>query len=462
MPIPNTLDTADQTPSHPRYDAYKDSGVEWLGEIPEHWEQIKLKYISHIDSSGVWGDDPDAADGQTPGEVIPVARVSDIGWNGEVVHEEMPPRYLGTDDVARYSCSPGDILVVKASGSANNIITGRSALVKKQRQFAFGNFLLRIRAGNSVANKFLFYFISSSWVQQGIERMVATTTYPNLNVGEYSSFAVPVPPLPEQRAIAAYLDRETERIDTLVAKKERLIELLEEKRTALISHAVTKGLDDDAEMTDSGVEWIGAIPAGWETTTIKWISEITYGLSQPPAELENGIPFLRATNISRGQILEAGMKYVDPEDVPEQREALLESGDLLVVRSGAYTGDSAIVSNKYDGSVAGYDMIVRVREGFSSKYLAYCFLREAFGNQVIMHSSRAAQPHLNAEELGSFSVPVPPISKQRAIAEYLDQETEQIDTLIEKVRDGIARLKEYRTALISAAVTGRIDVRGMA
>ena len=282
---------------------------------------------------------------------------------------------------------------------------------------------------------------------------------PNLSQELLKSIQVPTPSLPEQRAIAAFLDRETAKIDALVAKKERLIELLQEKRTALISDAVTKGLDPDVPLKDSGVEWLGEIPAHWDSKRLKTISRIRYGLGQPPRESSKGLPLIRATNVTRGRITEEDMVYVDPDDVPIGRDAFLAEGEIIVVRSGAYTADSAIIPKAYDGAVTGYDMVVTVNNAlaeFVAVALLCTYVRDA---QLVISSMRSAQPHLNAEELGAAVILLPPLPEQRAISTFLDHETAQIDALVAKVRAVIDRLKELRTALISAAVTGKIDVR---
>lgn len=269
----------------------------------------------------------------------------------------------------------------------------------------------------------------------------------------------PIPPEPEQRAIAAFLDQETARIDALVAKKERLIELLQEKRTALITRAVTKGLDPAVPMKDSGVEWLAEIPAHWDLISLKRVARIRYGLGEPPRLLADGLPFIRATDVSKGRIVDANIQFIDPDDVPWNRDPSLRRDDIIVVRSGAYTGDSAIIPQRYDGAIAGYDMVVRLRRGHA-RFVGWVLLSQyVLEGQLELESMRAAQPHLNAEELGTTVLVLPPEREQQIIAAFLDRETTKIDALVAKVRDAIERLKELRTALISAAVTGKIDVR---
>lgn len=271
----------------------------------------------------------------------------------------------------------------------------------------------------------------------------------------------PKPPLSDQRAIAGFLDRETAKIGALVAKKERLLELLEEKRAALITQAITKGLDPDVPIKDSGVKWLGKIPAHWAGKRLKTIAHIRYGLGQPPRELSEGLPLVRATNVVRGHITKKGMAYVDSAEVPKNRDAFLAAREIIVVRSGAYTADSAIIPDEYVGAVAGYDMVVSVH-GAVPEFVAFSFLSSYVRDaQLIVVSIRSAQPHLNAEELGSAVVFLPPKAEQRAIVKFLEQEIANLETVVVKVRDAVTLLKELRNAIISAAVTGKIDVRNV-
>jgi type I restriction enzyme S subunit len=211
------------------------------------------------------------------------------------------------------------------------------------------------------------------------------------------------------------------------------------------------------EYKDSGVEWLGELPAHWKILSIKRISRIRYGLSQPPIELIDGIPLIRATNVKSGRISENDMLYVDPADVPQNRDAILSAGDIIVVRSGAYTGDSAIIPEKYVGAIAGYDIVLTPTNGLSS-FFSWQLLSPHIRNlQFGFYDLRAAQPHLNAEQLGATLFLAPPIQEQRAIAAFLDRKTMKIDKLIAKKKRLIELLQEKRAALISQAVTKGLD-----
>ncbi|MGK7959386.1 restriction endonuclease subunit S [Crocosphaera sp.] len=207
------------------------------------------------------------------------------------------------------------------------------------------------------------------------------------------------------------------------------------------------------EYKDSGIEWLGKIPEHWEIQRIKEVGKIQYGLSQPPRYLEKGLPLVRATNIERGKLVEKGLVFVSPDDVPWERNPALKENDILVVRSGAYTADSAIIPRKYHGSIAGFDMILRPTR-VNPKYLSYTLLSNyLFKDQLILSSFRAAQPHLNKEELGTALIALPSVSEQKTIAHYLDTKTTQIDRKIDLLTQKAQRYEELKRSLINETVT---------
>ena len=453
----STIDASGQMDTRWRpYPGYKDSGVEWLGRIPASWKICRLKHALSRNDSGVWGEDPD-------GEGTIVLRSTDMTVDGKWDIMEPARRKLSVAEYASARLRIGDLVVTKSSGSALHL--GKTALVTSEVEAldgCFSNFMQRLRPKTGFESGYIYWIINSPIGREQLNYLGSTTTgLANLNGSVIGSICVPAPGIAEQRVIAAFLDRETAKIDVLMAKHERLIALLQEKRTTLISRAVTKGLDPNVPTKNPGIAWLGEIPRHWEVVVLKRLASIRYGLGQPPTESETGTPLIRATNVKHGRIAESGMMYVDPTHVPESRDAELRAGEIIVVRSGAYTGDSTIVPDEYAGAIAGYDMVISTRNGFSP-YIAWQLLGpEIYELQFSFHKLRAAQPHLNAEELGSTLVVFPPEPEQRAITAYLDRETAKLDTLIAKAREMIERLQEYRTALISAAVTGKIDARGI-
>ena len=284
---------------------------------------------------------------------------------------------------------------------------------------------------------------------------------PLLNRDRIANAKLLCPPRSEQRAIAAFLDRETAKIDALVAKKERLIELLQEKRTALITSAVTQGLDPNVPMKDSGVKWLGEIPAHWHVRTLKRISpEITVGVVVNPSMYVRieGVPFLYGSDIHEGRIVADGARRMSEEDSKSLNKSRLRAGDLVCVRVGA-PGVTAVVPPRLAGANCASVLIVRHADSFDSQWLCYGMNSRLVRYQVELVQYGAAQEQFNVAHAVQFFVPLAPQTEQRAIAAFLDRETAKIDALIAKVRRATDHLKEYRTALISAAVTGKIDVR---
>ncbi len=212
---------------------------------------------------------------------------------------------------------------------------------------------------------------------------------------------------------------------------------------------------------DSGVEWIGEIPEGWEVRKLKYVASVKYGLGQPPKEKSDGLPIIRATNVYRGKIDINNLVFVDPDDVPYERDPILRENDIIVVRSGAYTADSAIIPKEFDGAIAGYDMVVRC-ESVKSKFISYCLLSDyVLKKQLLLHSLRAAQPHLNREELSETIFALPTIPEQTDIASFLQCKTAELDQLISNKEKLITLYEEEKTAIINRAVTKGLDPQEM-
>ena len=433
------------------YPDYRDSGVEWLGDMPEHWAVTRLRDVAELINGYPF--DSELFD-QYQG--IPLVRIRDlftpateVKWSGDPV----PAAEIGD----------GDILI-GMDGDFNVAWWTHGPALLNQR-------LCCARALSEVTSqRFLFYCLP--FPLKALNEVTYATTVKHLSSLDVLKFRLPLPPPHEQRAIASFLDRETERIDGLTEKKRLLIERLEEYRTALITRTVTRGLPPEAARTAgldpspglkaSGVEWLGDVPEHWRVMRLKHIAQIRYGLGEPPPEDPEGPPIIRATDVKSGEIQADGLLRVSADAVPRGRNAFLKTGEILVVRSGAYTGDSAIVPPEFEGSVAGYDIVVRVTEGIP-KFVAWQLLGgTVLDAQFQLRSMRAAQPHLNADDIGETWITFPPLDEQALLSAYLDDESFRVSAALGQTTKAIERLQEYRTALITAAVTGKIDVRAAA
>ena len=277
-----------------------------------------------------------------------------------------------------------------------------------------------------------FFFDHLLSMKQELKSWGQGSTFSELGKARLEATRILVPPLKDNNPIATFLDQETARINTLIAKKERLIRFLQEKRTALISHAVTKGLNPTVPMKNSGVEWLGRFRTlgGFASKKTCQNSLWTWATS---CTIRRWNAIYSCYQCEKWCDCDEGMLYIDASDIPQGKDAVLSADEIIVVRSGAYTGDSAIIPMKYQGTIAGYDMVVTVMIGFSSFVAWQLLSSEVRDLQFYFYSQRAAQPHLSTEELGDTLFSVPPLPEQQTIATYLDYETAKIDALISRV-----------------------------
>lgn len=438
------------------YSAYKNSGVEWLGEIPAHWEVKRLKAIASVQLSNV---DKKSVEGQ---ESVRLCNYTDVYYHERISAElDFMAATATPEQVRRFTLRKGDVLITKDSESWTDIAVPAVVAVDLPRVLC-GYHLAHIRPEGICHGPYLARAFSAIGPRDQFSVAANGITRFGLGGDAIAAGVFAVAPEPEQRAIAAFLDRETARIDALVTKKERLIELLEEKRTALITRAVTKGLDPTVPMRDSGVEWLGEIPAHWEVKPLKRGVRFLEGPGIMAADFTiDGIPLLRIAGIGRRTATLEGCNYLSSDLVHRRWEHFrVRSGDLLISGS-ASTGFCSEVDAEVEGAVPYTGIIViRPRAKTTEKaFLRWFFLSEAFLTQTELARSGSAIQHFGPSHLSRMHMMVPPLREQLAIAAFLDRETARIAALVAKVREAIDRLEELRTALISAAVTGKIDVR---
>ena len=432
------------------YQDYKDSGVPWLGEVPKHWEVRRLKSWLDVNEF-VLSEDTDP---EYTFEYLDIGSVA----TGRLTAKPERIRFGNSPSRARRVVRPGDTIV-------STVRTYLKAVWHAEHQgddlvASTGFAVLTPRRGTFP--RFVSYFCQSDPFTNRVTAEAVGIAYPAIAETRLGTFEVCIPPYPEQAAIVRFLDHVNRRIRRYIRAKQKLIALLYEQKQSLIHRAVTRGLDPNFRLKPSGVPWLGDVPEHWEKKRLRSIARIRYGLGQPPRELSDGLPLIRATNVDHGRIVEKNLVYIDPLDVPKSRDAFLSRKEIIVVRSGAYTADSAIIPKAYDGAVSGYDMIVTV-SGAQPEFIAIALLSGYIrDDQLIIASTRSAQPHLNVEELGTAVFLLPPLPEQAAIVRYLDKATSEIDAAINRAHHQIELLSEYRTRLIADVVTGKLDVRDAA
>lgn len=440
------------------YPAYKDSGVEWLGKIPEHWDVRRLKTIASVHLSNV---DKKTLEGQEP---VRLCNYVDVYYNERITSNlDLMAATATPDQIERFSLRAGDVLVTKDSESWTDIAV--PAVVAEDIPDALcGYHLAHIRPGTNCYGPFLARAFAAIGPRNQFEVAANGITRYGLGGDTIRAGVFAMPPAYEQRAIATFLDRETERIDALVAKKEQLLALLQEQRTALITCAVTRGLDSNTPMKDSGIEWLGNIPAHWEVKRTKFAARLRSGHTpsrqHPEYWQDCTIPWFGLADV--WQIRDGRTEYVSEtnEKISELGLAnsaarLLPRGTVIVSRT-ASVGFSAIMA----ADMATTQDFVNWVCGPSLRpeYLLYVFrAMEHEFNRLTMGSTHQT---IYMPDVGRFTTPIPPLADQDQIVAWIRQEAGGIDALTDKVRGAIERLRELRTAIISAAVTGKIDVQG--
>jgi type I restriction enzyme S subunit len=444
--------------SFPRYPKYKASGVEWLGDVPEGWNIVPLKIAAFVAVSGI---DKKFKDDEERIRFLG----TDTVYSSERITTaiELEECSASEDQIRAFSLLAKDVVITKDS-----VVPTKIAVVSyvdqppEQAVCGYHLALIRSRPGRAVG-LFLFYALKSTALAAYFLSEARGTTIIGIGGGIIGKATVPLPPLPEQTAIAEFLDRETAKIDELVAEQRRLMELLKEKRQAVISNAVTKGLNPHAPMKHSGIEWMGEMPTGWVVKRLKHISPfIAVGIVVNPSTYiaDVGLPFIYGGDIREGVIDFANARRITSESSEVNSKTLLRTGDLLTVRVGA-PGVTAVVPSECDGGNCASVMLVR-QGPFNSDWLCYAMNTKVVRFQVEVVKYGAAQEQFNISHAVNFWVPVPPRTEQDAIAAFLACETLRFDTLTAEAQRAIDLLQERRTALISAAVTGQIDVRQQA
>jgi type I restriction enzyme S subunit len=426
--------------SFPRYPEYKDSGVESLGKVPGHWGVKRLKRNMRLLTE------------KTDRRDYPVALENIEGWTGRFIATET--EFQG-DGIA---FEPDDILFGKL----------RPYLAKAYRaEFsgeAVGDFHV-MRPFKGIDSRFAQYQILNREFIAIVDGSTFGSKMPRASWEFVGDMMVTTPPLPEQTQIAAFLDRETAKIDALVAEQRRLMALLKEKRQAVISHAVTRGLNTDAPMKPSGIEWLGNVPEHWEVQPIKRIVSvpITDGPHETPNFIDEGVPFVSAEAVSSGSINFSKVRACisEEDNVRYSLKYAPKLHDIYMVKSGATTGITAIVEDRTDFNIWSPLAAIRCNEGSVPHFVLNFMRSKHFQEAVTLNWSFGTQQNIGMGVIENLSCTVPPVDEQHEIAQVLKTESTKFDILTTEAQRAIDLLQERRTALISAAVTGQIDVRGV-
>ena len=444
-----------------QYPSYKNSGVEWLGEVPEHWTVLKNRHIFNF-SKGLSITKENLQESGIPcvsyGEVH-----SKFGFefNPEIndlkfVSEE----YLKTSK----NCllNSGDFIFADTSEDFEG--SGNFSYLNSKSQVFAGYHTVIARLKFSHNPRFFAYVFDSNAHRKQIQTQVKGIKVFSITQGILKDIYSWLPPIDEQQKIVLFLDTETARIDNLISKQEKLIELLEEQRKSIISHAVTKGLNPDAPMKDSGVEWLGDVPEHWMTPSSKHLLEIpiTDGPHETPNFVDDGVPFISAEAISKGKIdFDKKRGYITPElNAIYSKKYSPKIEDIYMVKSGATTGKVAMVETTEEFNIWSPLAVFRCNKNkVLPKFLLAVFNSSHFYDALVLNWSYGTQQNIGMGVLSNIEIPCPPLKEQAEIIQHLDAQNTKFDKLISTQSQLIEKLKEYRSSIISHAVTGKIDVR---
>lgn len=422
--------------SLPRYEKYKDSGVEWLGKVPEHWGKRRVKNDFLIGR----------------GRVISQDELVDEGFYPVFSSQTLNNGCLGYINTFDFDCT--QITWTTDGANAGTVFLRKG----KHNCTNVCGTLLPKGVNNSI--EYISYYLSS--ITEFYKR--PDTNGAKIMNNEMAEIVLLAPLLVEQEAIADFLDAETFKIDSLITEQQKLIELLKEKRQATISHAVTKGLNPNAKMKDSGVEWLGEVPEHWEIKRLKDSgSEIVDCKNRTPEEHPDDKYFVvRTTCIRDGNFNHAGGFFTDEANFQEWTEkGIPKAGDVLFTRE-APMGEACIAPKGLDFCLGQRMMFIRPNsQKLLSEYLLYSIYGPLIRENINSKSKGSTVGHLRVGEVGELPLLLPSILEQRTIVTFLDSEAGKTDNLIQQAQKAITLLQERRTALISAAVTGKIDVRNV-
>ncbi|MGQ0892497.1 restriction endonuclease subunit S [Acinetobacter baumannii] len=441
-----------------KYTEYKVSGVEWLGEIPSHWRLFALKRSVDKCTNGFWGAEPDGIND------LCVLRVADFNRdNFEINLDKLTYRSVLAKEAESRLLKKGDLLIEKSGGGEKTLV---GCVVQFDKDFPAitSNFVAKMTPNRNMDSRFLTYSFAHLYAGRvNYPAIKQTTGIQNLDSEAYLMENFCFPPRVEQTQIALFLDHETAKIDTLIAKQEKLIELLKEKRQAVISHAVTKGLNPNVPMKDSGVEWLGEVPEHWKIKENKYLLDFITSGSRGWAQYyaDTGALFFRIANLTRDTIEPKldSLQFVEQPQGSEGEQSKIKIGDLLISITADLGSVCVANSSIQNGYVSQHVALCRPQKLCEPRWLAYYILSDTAKEQLLGSGYGGTKIQLSLEDIRELVIAVPPKKEQMQIANYIDEKLSQFEYLIKKADKLVGILKERRTALISAAVTGKIDVR---
>ncbi len=439
------------------YPEYRDSEIKWIGEIPEGWGVRKLKYI--CTKYAEYGLNISSDNYQTEG--IRFIRTTDVDDYGNLQNRGI---YLNKSLCKGYTLNCGDLLISR-SGTIGRTFLFNS---KKNGEATYAGYLVRFSINkNKAMPKYVFYFTKTNSFFGWLEIQSIETTIENVNGQKYANLLLTIPPLPDQIVIANFLDSKTAKIDDLIEKDKKLIELLKEKRTALINYAVTKGLDPNVKTKDSGIDWIGKIPEGWGVKKLKFVSEVYISnVDKKTYPNEHDVLLCNYIDVYKNEFITSNLEFMKATaNIVQVKKLSINKNDVIITKDSETIEEiaiPAIVTEDFQNVVCGYHLaIIRsCKKEILGKYLFRLFQSKKFSEQFSVKANGVTRYGISTYPIKNIPILLPPKEEQERIVNHLDKHTIRIDKTIQKNQKKIELLKEYKKSLIHHTVTGKVDVRG--
>lgn len=440
-----------------KYDTYKDSGIEWIGKIPQEWEIVTLKRVFSTRDGGAWGEEPQ----NSKNDKICI-RIADFDYSKMTLKHDIDYtiRNYTTDVIAKLTLQKNDILIEK-SGGGNQTPVGRTIIFNENFNALYANFIDRLRVKQSISPKFIQYLLVSFY-KNGItsQYIKQTTGIQNLDLTNLlEKESIVLPNLDEQLQIADYLDKKCGEIDKVIETEKSVIEKLKEYKQSIITETVTKGLDKSVPLKDSNIEWIGKIPQHWSITKLKHLSiSIGDGIHSTPNYDDSGdIYFINGNNIGNDELVyKSDTKKINRLEYENYNKPILNKNTIFIALNGTYgktsyyNGETVLL-----GKSAGYITLDNLQ---NKKYVRY-YLQSNIAKYIMdLSLSGTTIANLSLATLKDFLITFPSKEEQQQIAEYLDKKCSEIDKTIVAKEQIIEKFIEYKKSLIYECVTGKRKV----
>lgn len=433
-----------------KYQSYKSSGVEWIGEIPVDWSISKFKFLTIKEVQyGVNSSSDNYVDSG-----IRFIRTTDILESGILSDDGV---YVEESTIPVRQLTEKYDFLISRSGTL-----GRTYLHLNNEKYTYGGYLVRFNFGSENISKFVDYYCKSNSFSSWITLNTIVSTIGNVNGQKYNNMEVPLPPLNYLTQIVQFLDEKTELIDKLISTKERKINLLKEERTSLVNKVITKGLNPSVKMKDSGVVWIGDIPENWKVSKLGFYTTKIGSGSTPKGGSEvypdSGIPFIRSQNVHFDGLRLDDVSFIDIDTHISMKGSKVIKNDVLLNITGGSIGRCCIVDVEGEMNVNQHVSIIRTTFELLNYFLNYILSSDLGQSQVLFNLTGGNREGLTIDGIRNFRITIPPINEQKQIVEYLDSKIKEIDDLVSLEQRKIDTLKEYRQSLVSEVITGKIKV----